>query len=1208
MNKNPLWKLFLIAGIAALCGLSIWYFGLRPGLDLVGGTTLTYEVAVPETMNVSTAIEQTIQTLQQRVDPAGVRNLVWRRQGGNRIEIQMPAPPKETGERRAHFLKLRDALFAHNIERSRIDVALRLPAETRGQGLAALATDSAPMQARLKELTDAYDALVKGRGPYDQMQQQLDAVEKAIHDAGEMPDAEKQQMLARRKALVADIEEPTRAYLEAKGRYEKAYDAVLADNVTPAELQRVVDLPTSGQDPENPKKRINPRQLVLESLLEQHPDRKAQLQEVADAYAGYERVKGPLDDPTDLIAMLRGAGVLEFRIAPRFGALPDENDYRQQLEEKGPTAGPTRPYRWLPVDKPENFAEGKNSRVTRANIVAMNADARGFFAGRGLIAQAYGDAIYMLLANTPGASMTPAQEGWQLTAANQIPDDRGLPAVGFSLNVVGAQLMGQLTGNHLQQPMAIVLDGRVMSAPNINDKISGNGIITGGQGGFSPQELEYLTRTLRAGALQAKLSDYPISIQQIGATFGEDNLKSGLQALVWSLIVVCVFMLAYYFFWGSVANVSLILNMLIVLGVMSFLNATFTLPGIAGLVLAIGMAVDANVLIYERIREELERKADLPTAVRLGFDKALSTIIDANLTTVITCWVLYGCPPFDKVVDVFKTPADVKGFAVTLGLGVMVNIFTGVFCTRAVIDCYLYFFRPKALTMLAMVSHPVRKLLSPNIDWLGKKWIFISISSVLFVGGIVAIVSRGEDFLDIEFRGGTQVTFKLAQGKALTLQDARQRLDNIARKHGMPELAGDRAVVVSVGGLADNQATAFSISTLNTHNKEVSEKVKEAFGDVLDTTVPLHFAGMGDMEKEAAEGAPAAQAILERRVVPVTGPQLGVSIGRPGVTTDVSKYVGGVAIVVRDLDPAASVADITQRVKTMRDQPTYEKLGFRESQVIGLDQATNEQGAPLHDAAGQPLFRSVVVVTDDGATNYVDSPETFAGNREGLAQTEWALVRDALLRDTSLGSVSNFSPQVSATMTRQAIFAVVLSWLAIMAYVWLRFGDLRYGLGAIIALIHDVVIAVGLAAATVYVADTALGRALMLEPFHLNLAMIAAALTLIGFSVNDTIVIFDRIRENRGKLAFASKQVINDSINQTISRTILTTGTLFIAVMLLYILGGPGVHAFAFVMLVGCVVGTYSSLAIAAPILLLGVETPTPKATGTPAVAGLGKR
>ena len=214
-----------------------------------------------------------------------------------------------------------------------------------------------------------------------------------------------------------------------------------------------------------------------------------------------------------------------------------------------------------------------------------------------------------------------------------------------------------------------------------------------------------------------------------------------------------------------------------------------------------------------------------------------------------------------------------------------------------------------------------------------------------------------------------------------------------------------------------------------------------------------------------------------------------------------------------------------------------------------------------------------------------------------------------MLRDTSLGSISNFSSQVSKTMTQQAIVAMALSLLAVVAYIWFRFGSLRYGLAAIVALVHDVTIALGCLglAGLMYESIGSVGI-FLLSDFRIDLVLVAALLTIVGYSLNDTIVVFDRIRENRGRLAIATPQIINDSINQTISRTVLTSGTTLLAVFTLYAFGGIGVHGFAFAMLIGIIVGTYSSIAIAAPVLLIGGGGAVSIPSRTDSTGNTGKR
>jgi SecD/SecF fusion protein len=318
-------------------------------------------------------------------------------------------------------------------------------------------------------------------------------------------------------------------------------------------------------------------------------------------------------------------------------------------------------------------------------------------------------------------------------------------------------------------------------------------------------------------------------------------------------------------------------------------------------------------------------------------------------------------------------------------------------------------------------------------------------------------------------------------------------------------------------------------------------------------------------------------------VYPIRTAVLGESINRAAdVRTDVAEYLGGVAVVLEDMSPAVTIEDLSQRIERMRLQPTFEELGHRRYTVIGLDTAdTTDQG--------EPLYSSAVIVARDTETNYLESPQSLA-DKGGLADTEWQIAREACRRDTSLGSVANFSSQVSGTMKQQAIVAMTLSLLAVVVYIWLRFGSITYGFAAIVALVHDVSIALGLVAISAWLYNNNIAHVLMIEPFKIDLAMVAALLTIVGYSLNDTIVVFDRIRENRGRLSYATPSVINDSINQTISRTVLTSGTTLLAVGMLYVFGGAGVHGFAFAMLVGVLVGTYSSVAIASPILMLGGE------------------
>ena len=1177
MDKIPLWKPLLILAVLALC---VW--GLYPpekklklGIDLRGGTTMIYQVDIPAgtTADSQAEIDSIIAVLQKRVDPTGVRSLLWRRQAGNRIEIQMAQASPNVSKARDAYLKLREDFFKGNMTNRQIDAALRDSGLGRTKALESLAGGNPQMLAALEKVSKAFDELEAKREPYEAAMAER---RKLVKQRDAVPAGATTQTNEFEKKLTEfqpSLTAKTTDFLAARKQYDSARIIALAANIDPAVIERTFGLSNKpGNNGPDGKPTASARQKAIDDLKSQYPTRAASLGQLADAAAAYDAVKGPLDDPTDLIQLLRSSGVLEFRVAAVSGELADAKTYRDQLTEKGPRAGADAPWVWVPIDDVASYAKEKSEQDL------LRGDPEGFFTRRGMIGQAYGPNIYVLLSNQPGSSLTSAQPNWQLANAYPTVDQMMFPAVAFELNPEGGRLMGELTEGNLKKAMAIVLDGKVMSSPNIQGRISTNGQITGGSGGFTRKELDYLIRTLKAGSLKARLSPDPISIQTTGPQFGEDNLDSGLKAAVWSTVIVSLFMIGYYYVLGGVATFALFANIVIILGVMAAISAVFTLPGIAGIVLTIGMAVDGNVLVYERIREELANKATLAHAIRAGYQRAFATILDSHVTMLISAVVLG-----------YTASADIKGFAIVFGIGLIANLFTAVFCSRVLTEYYVQIFKPKTIGMLSITFPAVRKAFHPNFDWIGKaKYSFI-FSGIIIVLGLGSAIKLGEDMLDIEFRAGTQVSFHLAEGKSLSIHDARQRLDKAAEKYDMPTLSGERATVVTVGPLVDGKATGFTISTLagadQSNVNVVSDAVKFAFAGLLNSQPSIKFDG----ESETLGG--------DNRVFAVKKAALGETIGRADIkdSGDASDFVGGVAIYLQNMEPAISVSDLRQRIKTMHAQPQFENLGYRPFEVVGIDPAgTNSTSA---DAA--PLYKSAVVLVRDDQTNYAADDKNIK-DPAGLAQTEWQLASEALKRETSLGSVTRFSPQVSGTLKQQTIAAMFLSCMAIVVYIWIRFGSLRYGLAAIGATIHDIAIALAFLAFSHYLAGTAIGNALGIHTFRIDLAQVAAILTLIGFSLNDTIVVFDRIRENRGRLAVASPSIINDAINQTISRTVLTSSTAAIAVFILYLIGGPGVHGFSYTMLVGVVFGTYSSIAIASPLLLLGpknVETDTTDTT-----------
>ena len=350
--------------------------------------------------------------------------------------------------------------------------------------------------------------------------------------------------------------------------------------------------------------------------------------------------------------------------------------------------------------------------------------------------------------------------GDYLTSATGSVDQFGKPCVNFVFNSKGANRFGKLTSSNLPdatQPdlkhaLAIILDNQLYSAPTINSRIDDRGEITGN---FTQQQVDDLASVLTAGSLPTTLRKEPTSSLLTGPTLGQDTIRKGVYSMVVSTVAVVVFMIFYYRFAGVVANLALLLNVLLIVAFMILFNAAFTLSGLAGLALTVGMAVDANVLIYERIREELTRGATLRMAIRNGFDRASTTIVDANVTTLISAVVLYAIGT-----------DQVKGFAVTLVLGIMMNMFTAITFSRLIFDIAE---RQRWISQLRML----KALENPNFDFIGKRRIAFAVSAVLIVAGLIGVVERGKGLLDIDFTGGVSVE---------TLFDTDQKIGDVRQK------------------------------------------------------------------------------------------------------------------------------------------------------------------------------------------------------------------------------------------------------------------------------------------------------------------------------------------------------------------------------------------------------------------------------------------
>jgi SecD/SecF fusion protein len=616
---------------------------------------------------------------------------------------------------------------------------------------------------------------------------------------------------------------------------------------------------------------------------------------------------------------------------------------------------------------------------------------------------------------------------------------------------------------------------------------------------------------------------------------------------------------------------------------MSLAKAAFSLPGIAGIILTFGMAVDANVLIFERIREELRAGKDLKASVRLGYEKALSSIVDGNVTNLIVCVVLGQLGT-----------QEIRGFAITLGIGVCTTLFAALFVSRLLMAFITDVSQLKRMSMLPMAFPVIDKILEPKIKWISLRPLFMVVSAI-FVGiGIFMVVVQGSKMLDMEFRGGVQVTLKFGndeQGNPIFL-DRAQVLDRVrAIGAGRGELDPLRAFSLAeatpvnpqAGGvssdtfvikafLLEDQAVTSPTSIGASGGESIESPIDTmvraivaAFEDEIDTRSPVAFSGS---QNDTIDGAP---------VYALLSSNLGEAIGRSEYRENVSPFIGGAAIVIEvdrsRVDQLPTLEGLEARLDTMRSKSDFADTLRHESRLVVLRGTAD-------------AVETVAYLVRDANLSFFDNEEVW---RVALAQREWDLVRSALSDVTTLASVQTFSPVIAERFKQTAVVSVLMSFLLILIYIWVRFGSVRYSLAAIITLLHDVLIVIGLIAlaeiAYDHGATAKIAQALGVAPFKIDLTLVAAILTIIGYSLNDTIIIMDRIRENRGKLPYASATVVNLSINQTISRTTITSGTTLLATVILYVWGGDGVRAFSYALLTGVIVGTYSSIAVAAPLV-----------------------
>lgn len=806
-------------------------------------------------------------------------------------------------------------------------------------------------------------------------------------------------------------------------------------------------------------------------------------------------------------------------------------------------------------------------------------------------------------------------------AGTGIAED-GSNCVNFSFDSEGAMRFFRLTSRNkpaadgFKRQLAIILDGKVHSAPNLNSAIRDSGQITGS---FSAAELKALVDVLNAGALQLPINPTPISEFSISPLLGADVQHKGILALWMSSVAVFLFMAIYYRFCGVVADISLLLNLILTLGVMVICNATFTLPGLAGMVLGLGMSVDANVLIYERMREEVERGSSLRMEIQNGFSKAFSAIWDSNVTTLIAAVVLY-----------MIGTDQIKGFAVTLFIGICMSNFSALYFGHLVFDIAE---RKRWITKLSMM----KVIGVPKLDFIGKLKTAITFSACFIVLGLVLVFARGSESLDIDLSGGSSVTFQFVKDQQI--DDVRGKLQKTFDSMSLERLAlpgestlGERGMQFRLRTKEANfEAIRNGISAtfkdpnyelkrvtvnftaptvagtqVSTNDKLTGSALGAQGEDELKAESPAKEDPKSENAKKAGEDEPKAKE-KSAEEKPEAPPSQKPSETAPVAEKSEDKVEKKEKVETPSTakpdkgDPSKADSDSSRSTDISETEDPFAnshrtELTFSSeiSTSTAADYLINElKKINKAYADANALFR-ITGLAGKGLTAGETQAKTYdkmlVEVRSTVSTDELSQALSAMKRTLEttpiFEEVSNFAPSVAEDMRYLAILALLASGVATVIYLWFRFTKADFGIAAVVAVFHDVFFTLACLPLAYYLSKTPVGPYLGLEDFKLNLSIVAAFLTIVGYSLNDTIVIFDRIREIRGRNPLLTPQMVNDSVNQTLSRTILTALIVFITVVILYAFGGEGIHGFAFCMLVGTLVGCYSTIYIASPMLL----------------------
>jgi SecD/SecF fusion protein len=561
-------------------------------------------------------------------------------------------------------------------------------------------------------------------------------------------------------------------------------------------------------------------------------------------------------------------------------------------------------------------------------------------------------------------------------------------------------------------------------------------------------------------------------------------------------------------------------------------------------------------------------------AIRNGYDRAFTTILDSNMCNLITAVVIYRI-----------APDNVKGFGVTLIISIVMSMFASVFLTRIIFDVAERVGKIKDLKMNQAIG-------KTSFDFMGKRYLAIGASWLLIAVGLFAAFQRGADLLNIDFTGGSSVTMVLKDDAKMTFSEVLDVLNET-------ELAEQNQSLVEVG----EGGTRFTVSSIEQDVVEVQKIIQDKFGDKLQTYQ------------------------VETTNLEPIGELTGAVRGRRNVSALLVNFQVDAEEAADAEEPAAE--DATEAPATEETAPSADETAETEtSETEAAPAAETEIKAPATAAslfAGGTSARLTFGKEgdDDAGVNYetvehmlgealaatnhpstrmeINNPEYLSGSARrfnfwdvklALPLAEAEAVFDHLETTTNSEPVfplaNKIGGRVADDLRTKAIAAIVVSFIGIIAYVWFRFNGWIYGVAAVIAIIHDVLITVGFLAMSAWVVQSipGLASALMIEKFQISLPVVASLLTIIGYSLNDTIVVFDRIREVKGKSPKLTGNMINQSVNETLSRTLLTSSTTILSVIVLYLMGGEGIHGFTFALVIGIIVGTYSSIFIASPILL----------------------